>query len=80
LVIFSVAQQNTKLINAILTVNYNLKTVYFMTFQRGAFDLAFNLNFESVNTLDNAGRLRTNLKKRFVSRKVKSAIDGVDRS
>jgi hypothetical protein len=46
-----------------------------MTFQRGAFDLAFNLNFESVNTLDNAGTdYEPNLKKVLFLRKVKSAI------
>jgi hypothetical protein len=49
--IIPVEQQNTRLINAIFYKPYS-KTVYFMTFQ---LELAFNLNFEGLNSLALAG-------------------------
>jgi hypothetical protein len=46
-----------------------------------SFDLAFNLNFESVNTLDNAVLITNQIWKRFVSEeKWNRLFDGVDRS
>lgn len=68
--IIPVAQQNTKLINAIFDRQLQFKDSLFYDISAWSFDLAFNLNFESVNTLDNAGSdYVPNLKKGFVSKK-----------
>lgn len=68
--IIPVAQQNTKLINAIFDRQLQFKDSLFYDISAWSFDLAFNLNFEGVNTLDNAGSdYVPNLKKGFVSKK-----------
>ena len=65
-----VAQQNTKLINAIFDRQLQFKDSLFYDISAWSFDLAFNLNFESVNTLDNTGNdYEPNLKKGFISKK-----------
>lgn len=68
--IIPLAQQNTKLINAIFDRQLQFKDSLFYDISAWSFDLAFNLNFEGVNTLDNAGSdYVQNLKKGFVSKK-----------
>jgi hypothetical protein len=68
--IIPVEQQNTKLINAIFDRQLKFKDSLFYDISAWSFDLAFNLNFEGLNSLDNAGAdYEPNLKKGLVSKK-----------
>lgn len=53
--IIPVDQQNTKLINAIFDRQTKFKDSLFYDISTWSFDLAFNLNFEGVNSLSQAG-------------------------
>ncbi|MFE3869414.1 M14 family zinc carboxypeptidase [Flavobacterium sp. LS2P90] len=53
--IIPVEQQNTKLINAIFDKQTKFKDSLFYDISAWSFDLAFNLNFEPVNSLSLAG-------------------------
>ena len=53
--IIPVDQQNTKLINAIFDRQTKFKDSLFYDISTWSFDLAFNLNFEGVNSLAQAG-------------------------
>lgn len=68
--IIPVEQQNTKLINAIFDRQTKFKDSLFYDISAWSFDLAFNLNFESVNDLAQAGAAyEPNLKEGFVNKK-----------
>ena len=68
--IIPVAQQNTKLINAIFDRQLQFKDSLFYDISAWSFDLAFNLNFEGISTLDNAGvAYEPKINKGFVSKK-----------
>lgn len=68
--IIPVEQQNTKLINAIFDRQTKFKDSLFYDISTWSFDLAFNLNFEGINSLTQAGaKYEPKTKTGFVSKK-----------
>ena len=68
--IIPVEQQNTKLINAIFDRETKFKDSLFYDISTWSFDLAFNLNFEGMNSLAQAGTNYEPVKKNgFVTKK-----------
>ena len=68
--IIPVEQQNTKLINAIFDRQTTFKDSLFYDISSWSFDLAFNLNFEGMNSLAQAGSKYEPAKKNgFVTKK-----------
>ena len=68
--IIPVEQQNTKLINAIFDRETKFKDSLFYDISTWSFDLAFNLNFEGMNSLAQAGTNYEAVKKNgFVTKK-----------
>jgi hypothetical protein len=68
--IIPVEQQNTKLINAIFDRETKFKDSLFYDISTWSFDLAFNLNFEGLNSLSQAGaKYEPLIKSGFVSKK-----------
>lgn len=61
--IIPVEQKNTKLINAIFDRETKFKDSLFYDISTWSFDLAFNLNFEGINSLAQAGEKYEPLKK-----------------
>ncbi|UFH34024.1 M14 family zinc carboxypeptidase [Flavobacterium acetivorans] len=68
--IIPVEQKNTKLINAIFDRQTKFKDSLFYDISTWSFDLAFNLNFEGLNSLSQAGaKYEPKAKTGFVSKK-----------
>ena len=68
--VIPVAQPNTKLLNAIFDRQLQFKDSLFYDISAWSFDLAFNLNFESLPSLENAGAAYDPIvKKGLVSKK-----------
>lgn len=68
--IIPVEQKNTKLINAIFDRQTKFKDSLFYDISTWSFDLAFNLNFEGINSLSQAGaKYEPKAKTGFVSKK-----------
>ena len=68
--IIPVEQKNTKLINAIFDRQTKFKDSLFYDISTWSFDLAFNLNFEGINSLSQAGaKYEPKAKTGFVSTK-----------
>lgn len=68
--IIPVDQKNTKLINAIFDRQLKFKDSLFYDISAWSFDLAFNVNFEGLNNLSNAGaNYEPKLKAGFVNKK-----------